>query len=193
MAKVLMPLAQGFEEIEAVTVVDILRRAEIDVVIAGLQPGPIEGAHNISIIPDTTIDAVNSDSFDMIVLPGGQPGTDNLNADSRIHALLDEFAAREKLIGAICAAPIVLAASGLLHGKTVTCYPSYKNNLEGAVYEDKSVITTGNLITSKGPGTAVIFGLEIVAQLAGKHVADRVSRDLLFIDSRHQVESSEKA
>src|SRR6266567_1508138 len=85
MAKVLIPLAQGFEEIEALTVVDILRRAEIEVVLAGLMPGPVTGAHNVCVIPDTTIDAVNADAFDMIVLPGGQPGSNNLNANPRIH------------------------------------------------------------------------------------------------------------
>lgn len=185
MAKVLMPLAQGFEEIEALTVVDILRRAEIEIVIASLLPGPVTGAHNIIIIPDTTLDAVNADVFDMIVLTGGQPGTDNLNADPRIHALLNDFAAKSKLIGAICAAPIVLAAAGLLHGKSVTCYPTYRNKLDGAVYEDKSVITDGNLITSKGPGSAMNFALEIVARLADRHVSDDVSKGLMVMDSLH--------
>lgn len=185
MAKVLMPLAQGFEEIEALTVVDILRRAEIEVVLAGLQPGPVAGAHNISIIPDTTIDAVNAGAFEMIILPGGQPGSDNLNADPRIHALLNEFAAKEKLIGAICAAPIVLAAAGLLAGKGVTCYPSYSSKLNGAIFEDKPVVSDGNLITSKGPGTAMSFGLEIASRLAGSHVADTVAKAMLVMDSSH--------
>src|ERR1035437_5106628 len=121
MAKVLMPMAQGFEEIEGLTVVDILRRADIEVVLAGLFPGPVAGAHLVSIVPDTTIDAVNAAAFDMIVLPGGQPGTDNLNADPRIHKILTDFAAEDKLIGAICAAPIVLAAAGLLNGIKATC------------------------------------------------------------------------
>ena len=97
MAKVIIPLATGFEEIETLTVVDVLRRAEIDVVLAGLLPGPVVGAHNVSIIPDTTIDTGNTGDFDMIILPGGQPGTDNLNADQRIHKLLKKFAAKEKL------------------------------------------------------------------------------------------------
>lgn len=187
MAKVLMPLAQGFEEIEALTVVDILRRAEIEVVLAGLHPGPIAGAHNVSIIPDMTIDTVNADSFDMIVLPGGQPGTDNLNADPRIHALLNEFAAQDKLIGAICAAPIVLAAAGLLDGRKVTSYPSYNDQLKGGSLEDKPVVSDGNLITSKGPGTAMSFGLEIAARLAGSQVADAVSRALLVQDTPAEI------
>jgi 4-methyl-5(b-hydroxyethyl)-thiazole monophosphate biosynthesis len=186
MAKVLMPLAAGFEEIEALTIVDILRRAAIDVVLAGLQPGPIAGAHNITVIPDMTLEDVTADMFDMIVLPGGQPGTNNLNADSRLHALLNEFSTKEKIIGAICAAPIVLAAAGLLQGKNATCYPAYRNKLDGAVYEEKSVVCDGNLITSRGPGTAMSFGLEIAARLAGREVADRVSEDMLVMDSVHQ-------
>lgn len=181
MAKVLMPLAEGFEEIEAMTIVDILRRAKIEVVMAALLPGPVVGAHNVSIVPDTTIDAVNADAFEMIILPGGQPGSDNLNADPRIHALLHEFASGEKLIGAICAAPIVLAAAGLLKGKCATCYPAYINNLDGAAYEDKAVVSDGNLITSKGPGTAMSFGFEIVARLAGRNVADNVSKAMLVM------------
>ena len=186
MAKVLMPLAQGFEEIEALTVVDILRRAGIEVVLAGLLPGPVAGAHNVSIIPDTTVDAVNAGAFDMIILPGGQPGADNLNADPRIRALLVEFAAKGKLIGAICAAPIVLAAAGLLSGKRATCYPPYRDQLNGGIYEDTPVVSDGNLITSKGPGTAMSFGLEIAARLADRHVADAVAKDMLVMDSSHQ-------
>ena len=179
MAKVLMPLAHGFEEIEALTIVDILRRAEIDIVIAGLLPGPVVGAHNISIAPDTTIDTVTAGAFDMIVLPGGQPGTDNLNADLRIHTLLKDFSANGKLIGAICAAPIVLAAAGLLSDKKVTCYPSYIANLNGAHYVDRPVVWDGNLITSGGPGTATNFGLEIAARLAGTHIADEIAKAML--------------
>src|SRR5512137_889786 len=123
MPQVLVPLAEGFEEIEALAVVDVLRRAEIRVVIAGLQPGPVSSARKVSVLPDTTIDAVTADDFDMIVLPGGQPGTDNLNFDRRIHKLLADFHSADKLIGAICAAPIILSAAGLLAGKRATSYP----------------------------------------------------------------------
>lgn len=187
MANVLMPLAEGFEEIEALAIVDILRRAEIGIVLAGLLPGPIVGAHNINIIPDTTIDAVTAASFDMIVLPGGQPGTDNLNADRRIHALLAEFAAKEKLIGAICAAPIVLAAAGLLSGKKATCYPSYREQLNGGIFEDTPVVSDGTLITSQGPGTAIDFGLAIASRLAGRHTSDGISKAVLLQDTPHEM------
>ena len=187
MAKVLMPMAEGFEEIEALTVVDILRRADIGVVLAGLQPGSVAGAHNISIIPDTTIESVNAVDFDMIILPGGQPGSDNLNADPRIHALLAEFAAAEKLIGAICAAPIVLAAAGLLNGKKATCYPSYSDRLHGGIYEESPVVSDGTIITSRGPGTAVKFGIEIAARLAGRQAADAVAKAMLAPDLRQEI------
>jgi len=187
MAKVLMPLAQGFEEIEALTVVDILRRADIGVVLAGLLPGPVVSARNVSILPDTTIDAVNAGDFDMIILPGGQPGTNNLNADPRIHALLNEFAAKEKLIGAICAATIVLAATGLLRGTKVTCYPSYRDQLQGGIYEDTPVVCDGTIITSQGPGTAINFGLVIATRLAGRHTADEISKAMLVHDAQPDI------
>lgn len=179
MAKVLVPLAAGFEEIEALTVVDILRRADVEVVAAGLHPGPVIGAHNISMVPDAALDDIAAGAFDAIVLPGGQPGTNNLNADQRVHALLKEFAAKDKLIGAICAAPIVLATAGLLEGRKATCYPSYSNRLKGGVYENSPVVYDGNIITSQGPGTAIPFGLALAARLNDSRHADEVAKAML--------------
>lgn len=186
MAKVLMPLADGFEEIEAITVIDILRRAEVEVVLAGLHPGTVVGAHNITITPDVVIDDVTTSDFDMIILPGGQPGTDTLNAEPRIHALLKEFSSQDKLIAAICAAPIVLASSGLLDGKNATCYPAYRDSLGGAIYKDTSFVCDGNLITSKGPGTAMSFGLELAAILAGRELAESIAKAMQVSDSTQQ-------
>ncbi len=187
MAKVLMPLAHGFEEIEALAVVDVLRRAQIEVVLAGLQPGPVESARNVSVNPDTTLDAINPNVFDMIILPGGQPGTDNLNADNRIHELLKEFAAKGKMIGAICAAPTVLAAAGLLKGKHATSYPSYSDRLTDAVFENRPVVSDGSIITSQGPGTALVFGIEIAARLAGRQVADQISKAMLVHETHNEM------
>jgi len=187
MPKVLVPIAEGFEEIEALAVVDVLRRAEIEVIIAGLNPGPVSSARNISILPDTTIDTVRTAEFDMIVLPGGQPGTDNLNADTRIHRLLAEFQAAGKLIGAICAAPIVLAAAGLLSGKQVTSYPSYRDRLNGGTYVDRTIVTDGDIITSQGAGTAIDFALAIVARLTDEHIAEKISKAMLVPDSREHT------
>lgn len=187
MATVLMPLADGFEEIEAVAVVDVLRRSGIVVVLAGLHDGPIKSARNVSIIPDATLDSVHSAAFDMMVLPGGQPGTDNLNADPLVHQLLQEFESDDKLIGAICAAPGVLASAGLLAGKRATAHPSCINKLAGASYEDKPVVTDGNIITSQGAGTAVMFGLECAARLVGRQTADEVAKAILVQESHPAI------
>jgi 4-methyl-5(b-hydroxyethyl)-thiazole monophosphate biosynthesis len=187
MAKVLMPLADGFEEIEALAVVDVLRRAGIEIILSGLHDGAITSARNVKIIPDSTIDAVNVSEFDMIILPGGQPGTDNLNADPRIHELLKEFESKEKLIGAICAAPSILAAAGLLGGKRATSYPTYSNKLNGACYENRPVVRDGTIITSQGAGTAISFGLEIAALLAGKNKAGEVANAMLFQEPGHGI------
>ena len=185
MPRVLMPLAEGFEEIEALAIVDVLRRAEIEVVVAGLQPGPVTSVRKISLLPDTTIDTVSSDGFDMIILPGGQPGTDNLNNDPRIHRLLADFNSAGKLIGAICAAPIILGAAGLLAGRRATSYPTYSNRLGGALYDARTeVVTDGNIITSQGPGTAISFALAIVSRLAGESTAEEIAKAMVVPDVR---------
>ena len=188
MPKVLIPLADGFEEIEALALVDVLRRAEIVVVLAGLQPGQVTSARNVSIIPDETIDNLTAVGFDMIILPGGQPGTNNLIKDSRIKRLLINFDSAGKLIGAIGAAPIVLAEAGILIAKRVTCYPDYKDKLGDAQYEDSQVVTDGNIITSQGPGTAITYALAVVSRLAGRHVAEAIGKDLLVPDAQLENE-----
>jgi 4-methyl-5(b-hydroxyethyl)-thiazole monophosphate biosynthesis len=182
MPRVLLPLAEGFEEIEALAIVDVLRRADIEVVVAGLQPGPVTSVRKISVLPDTTIDTVSAVGFDMIILPGGQPGTDNLNNDPRIHRLLADFQAAGTLIGAICAAPIILAAAGLLSGKRATSNPAYITKLDGAVYEDRTVVTDGTIMTSQGAGTAINFALAIVSRLAGEQTAQKVAEAMLVQD-----------
>jgi DJ-1 family protein len=183
MPRVLVPLADGFEEIEALAIVDVLRRAEIEVVVAGLQPGPVTSVRKITLLPDTTIDAVSSDGFDMIILPGGQPGADNLNNDPRIHRLLTDFHSAGKLIGAICAAPIILGAAGLLSGRRATSYPTYSNRLGGALYDARTVVVTdGNIITSQGPGTAISFALAIVSRIAGERTAEETAKALIVPD-----------
>jgi len=181
MPNVLVPLAEGFEEIEALAIVDVLRRAGIAVVVAGLCPGLVTSARNVSVLPDTTIDTISADGFDMIILPGGQPGTDNLDNAPRIHQLLAEFQTAGKLIGAICAAPIILAAAELLHGKHATSYPTYSSKLNGAVYEDRSVVSDGNIMTSQGPGTAISFALAIVSRLLGEQASDTVRKAMIVI------------
>lgn len=180
MSKVAVLLADGFEEVEAMAIVDVLRRAEIDVVIAGLHAGVVESARKVKVVPDTTIDAIRAEDFDMIVLPGGQPGSDNLNADERVKTLVREFCSRGKLAGAICAAPYVLAAAGVLEGKRVTAYPSYRDRLGNSRYEEEIVVEDGNVLTSRGPGTALCFGLAIVRRLKGKETAAAIKEGMLI-------------
>lgn len=180
MGRVVVPLADGFEEIEAMSIIDILRRANIDTVIAGLHEGPIVSARGVKVIPDTTIDKINADDFDMIVLPGGQPGTDNLNANKLVRKLIQDFYNKGKLTGAICAAPYVLANSGILKGKKATSYPSYKDKLEGVNYLEEAVVEDSNVLTSRGPGTAACFAFKIVEKLVGKEKAEHLKEAMLF-------------
>ena len=161
-------------------IIDVLRRAEIDTVVAGLHGGHITSARMVKVIPDIMIDTVKAEDFDMIVLPGGQPGSDNLNADQRVKDLIIGFSRKGKLTGAICAAPIVLASAGVLRGKRATSYPSYRDSLGGAVYEEKSVVTDGTVLTSRGAGTALNFGLAIVERLVSKEKAQKIKESMLI-------------
>lgn len=180
MPRVVVVLADGFEEVEAVAIIDVLRRAEIDTVIAGLHAGPHASARNVNLVPDTVIDTIKAEDFDMLVLPGGQPGSDNLNADPRVRDLIKDFCENNKLTGAICAAPYVLANAGALAGKHATSYPSYKDRLGGAVYEEAPVVSDGNILTSRGAGTALAFGLAIVERLVSKEKAHKIKNAMLI-------------
>ena len=130
-------------------------------------------------VPDTIVDKINADDFDMVVLPGGLPGADNLNNDERVMTLIKDFSSKGKVTGAICAAPYVLANAGVLEGKRATVYPSFKDKLGPAVYEEKTVVEDGNVMTSRGPGTAICFGLAIVERFAGKEKAAQVKEGML--------------
>lgn len=167
MASVLVPLAQGCEELEAVTVIDLLRRAGIEVVVAGLDAEPVRASRGTVIVPDMALDAALEKSYDMVVLPGGLPGADHLNADSRIHELLQDMAREERYIAAICAAPKVLARAGVLAGKKVTSYPGALDEYSGFDYQTNSVVQDGRITTSRGPGTAMDFALSLIETLVG--------------------------
>lgn len=180
MPRVLVVLADGFEEIEAVAVIDILRRASIDTVAAGLHSGEIVSTRKIKITPDTTLDTVKSADFDMLFLPGGQPGTNNLKADARVIALLKEFHAAGKYIGAICAAPSVLAVAGLLAGKRVTSFPDTREQLGDVDYSEEPVVIDGKILTSRGAGTAADAGFAIVSLLIDTPTADRIRKAMQF-------------
>lgn len=179
--KVVVLLAHGFEEIEAFAVIDILRRAEVSVTVAGVGFPPIESARKVSVNPDCLIDDIHADDYDVVVLPGGQPGADNLHANSDVRTLLERFRETGKLTAAICAAPYVLAAAGMLEGKDATAYPSYREQLAGAVYADASVVDAGSVITSRGPATAAEFAFRLVERIKGNEVAEDIRRKMLFI------------
>jgi protein deglycase len=168
MAGVLIPLAHGCEEIEAVTVIDILRRAGIEVITAGLTDGPVCASRGTVLVPDTTLDAALNHDYDMIVLPGGMPGSEHLQNDTRIIDLLQRMATAGKYVAAICAAPMALHAAGLLQGKHATCFPGVLDRLPGShLYLNDAVVVDGKIITSRGPGTAMDFALTLVELLAG--------------------------
>ena len=181
MARVLVPLAQGCEELEAVTITDLLTRAGIEVITAGLDDKPVKASRGITLIPDTTLGEVMEDSFDMIVLPGGLPGADHLNNDPRIHEILKRLASEGKHTAAICAAPKVLANAGLLDGHTATSYPGVLDKMDLTRVDVKleRVVTDGKVITSRGPGTAMDFALELIEKLEGRAKRDQVEAGLV--------------
>lgn len=178
MPKVLVPLAQGCEEIEAVTVIDILRRAKIEVVSASLDAQPVRASRGVMLLADTTLESALLQEFDMIALPGGQPGSNNLKADARIIALLQKMAAQGKYVAAICAAPSVLATAGLLDGKQATCFPGALDPFPLVQQQHAAVVTDGKLVTSRGPGTALDFALTLVELLTGKAKREEVTAGL---------------
>lgn len=167
MAKALVPLAPGCEEIEAVTIIDILRRAGVEVVSAGLTAGPVKASRGVLLLPDATLDEALKQEFDLVALPGGMPGMTNLKNDPRIISLLKHMAAAGKYVTAICASPAVLAEAGLLTGKRATCYPGFLDQATDVTQDNAPVVRDGRVVTSRGPGTAMDFALELVELLAG--------------------------
>jgi 4-methyl-5(b-hydroxyethyl)-thiazole monophosphate biosynthesis len=179
-ARVLVPLAPGFEEIEAVAIVDVLRRAGVSVTLAGLAPGPVRGSHGIVLATDAELSSVASETFDMVVLPGGMPGTTNLAEDQRVLACVRDQHASGRTVAAVCAAPLVLAAAGIVSGVRVTAHPSVRAKLgDAVVVAQPRVVKSGRVITSQGPGTALEFALALVAELVGAERASELARAML--------------
>ncbi|MCL1943040.1 MAG: DJ-1/PfpI family protein [Candidatus Azobacteroides sp.] len=181
MGTIFIFLATGFEEIEAVATIDVMRRGGLivkSVSVTGQKL--VEGAHGISVTADELFEDVDFLKAAMLVLPGGMPGASNLGNHAGLKNLLTGFHAENKPIAAICAAPGVLGGLGILDGKKVTCYPGFEDKLGKAVHTGKPLVVDGNVITGKGPGFAVTFGLGIVEYLKGKDAADEVAAGLLL-------------
>lgn len=179
MVKVLVPLADGCEEIEAVTIIDLLRRAGINVVVAGLKAGIVTASRGVQLMPDVTLDVALQQEYDMVVLPGGMPGAANLKADVRVIALLKKMAAAGQYTAAICAAPMVLAEAGLLDGKQATSYPGFLDAIPGVTLSAAAVVQDGKVLTSRGPGTAMDFALALIEVLSGAEKRQQVESALL--------------
>jgi len=179
MKSVLIPLAPGFEDLEAVTLIDLLRCAGVEVVTAGLQTGLIEGSHGVRVQPDASLDEAMTRNFDMIALPGGMPGAEHLKNDARVQALLQRLGRAGKYTAAICAAPMALAAAGLLEGKRATSYPGFLENLPNTIALPDAVVVDGKVATSRGPGTAMDFALTLIELLVGRAKRDQVEAGLV--------------
>ena len=179
MAKALVLMAEGFEEIELTSIVDILRRGGVTVTIAGLKDGLITGSRGIKMQPDVTLDGIK-EMYDIIILPGGSPGYVNLGNDGRVIDLVKRYNAEGKIVAAICASPSVLVKAGILGGKKVTIFKGMENELKNAVYVDKTVVVDGNILTSQGPGTAMEFAIELLKRLTGEKKALEVQEKLLY-------------
>ena len=180
MSSVLLPIADGSEELEVVTIIDVLRRADINVTVASLTGDIITGSQGTKIVPDTSLEAAQANTYDLVVLPGGLPGTDHLDNDARIHALIKKTVDAGNKVAAICAAPKVLAAAGVLEGKRATCYPSFLDAFgPELVSTGEAVEWDGNVITSRGPGTAMDFALTLIEVLIDVEKRNEVEAGLV--------------
>lgn len=179
MKRVLVPLAPGFEEVEALTVVDILRRAGAEVTLAGTVDGPITGRNKIKILADTGLENAFEADYDMIVLPGGAVGTSNLKKDARVEQAVRRLNQKGGFVTAICAAPTVLSAFGVSKGRTITSHPGVRSEFKTEKISDDRVVADGNIITSQGPGTAMEFAFRLVEALFGAKKAAEVNEDVL--------------
>ncbi|MGI6280190.1 MAG: DJ-1 family glyoxalase III [Acutalibacteraceae bacterium] len=174
-------LAEGFEESEALVPLDILRRGEISVKTVGVTSEYVTGSHGICVKADILIDnIIMDDNLQAIILPGGMPGTVNLEKSGAVQAVIDFAAQNGKLIAAICAAPMILGHKNLLNGKTATCFPGFEKDLFGADVVKSPVVKDGSIITARGAGTAFEFGFEILSYLADKSTSDNLKRQMQY-------------
>ncbi|MDD4108774.1 MAG: DJ-1/PfpI family protein [Prolixibacteraceae bacterium] len=178
--KVTVHLAEGFEEIEAVSIIDVLRRASFETLVVSVTGKlAVKGAHGLVINADTLFEDVDYKTTDMIILPGGMPGASNLKNHAGLRDKILEFREEGKPLGAICAAPMVFGDLGILKNRNATCYPGFENQLTDARVTGSEVELAGNIITGKGPGAAIKFALGIVKMLKGKELAEELAQDLI--------------
>ncbi|MBB2181606.1 DJ-1/PfpI family protein [Lachnospiraceae bacterium MD1] len=181
MAKIYIFLAEGHEEIEALTVVDLLRRANIDITMVSITgKRMVTGSHQITTQADALFEEINCTDADMLILPGGMPGTKNLQNHAGLDSLLKDAHAKKIPLAAICAAPIVLGTKGLLEGKNAVCYPGHENNMGGAQIVNEAVVTDGNIITAKGMGAAIDFSLAIIKFFSGADKAKEIAAAIQY-------------
>ncbi len=173
-----MFFAQGFEEVEAIAALDVIRRADIEIKSVGVGEKTITGSHSIPVVCDLTTDDITFDGLDGVILPGGMPGTLNLFDCEAVHKSIEFCAENKKLLCAICAAPLILGRKNLLKGKSAVCFPGFENELLGAEISESFVSTCENIITAKGMGSAVNFGLAVVAYFKGQAFADNLKSTL---------------
>jgi len=180
MASALVILSPGFEEIEAITIIDLLRRTSIEVTVAGLGSKIITGSHDIPVTADTELSKANHVNYDILILPGGQPGTNNMKANPTLIKWIQDRHAKGKLIGAICAAPTILYAAGITDNLRLTSYPSEKATFKKSVYLEDSVVVDNHIITSRGVGTAIDFSLTIIAKLIDHATARDIKEKIVY-------------
>ena len=176
---IVVPVLDGFEELEAVTIIDVLRRAELPVLVAGDRRGVVKGNHAIGVEADVALSEIDPHTVRAVVLPGGMPGAANLAHHPQVQALLKTVAKAGKYTAAICAGPIALAAAGLLEGRAATCYPGHQDKLGGATFLEERIVVDGPVITSRGPGTAMEFALTLVGLLVGGEVEAKLGERML--------------
>ncbi len=182
MKKVILFLAEGFEEVEALTVVDYLRRKDVAVdTVSITEDNKVKGVHDIVVIADKVINSINDiDSYDAVIIPGGLPGATNLRDNNKVIDIVKKANRNGKLVAAICAGPIVFEKAGVIHGKNVTSYPGFEDELMSGIYIDDSVVRDCNIITAKGPALAVEFAIEIMRYLLGEEKVDELKKDILY-------------
>lgn len=180
MSKVAILLAPGFEEVEAIAPIDILRRGKVEVIIVGVKDEIIPSARNVMIKTDVTIDKLSSNDIDMIIVPGGVNGVENIKKNEDAKKLINELNQKNKYITAICAGPTALKTFGVVEGKNITSHPSVKLEFDEKLYKEDIVVEDGNIITSRGPATAMMFGFRLLEKLTSKEKAKEIAKAMLF-------------